>query len=61
MERVIEKELKSPFRSLFCFSRPQRYRHNTEEGISDLYTRGCKMESIKEKERSSMWLCLSGP
>jgi hypothetical protein len=54
MRSIIEKERKSPFRSLFCFSRPQRYRHNTEEGISDLYTRGRKMESIKEKERSSM-------
>ncbi len=54
MESIIEKERKSPFRSLFCFSTPQRYRHNTEEGISDLCTRGRKMESVKEKERSSM-------
>jgi hypothetical protein len=54
MESIIEKERKSQFRSLFCFSRPQRYRHNTEEGISDLYTRGRKMESIKEKERCSL-------
>jgi hypothetical protein len=54
MESIIEKERKSPFRSLFCFSRPQRYRHNMEEGISDLYTRGRKMESIKENEISSI-------